>query len=144
MTFPEEYLFSSEHTWAFVEEGIATIGITQYAAEELNDILAVDLPGVGDTVELGDSFGTLESSKTVSDIISPLSGEIIEVNAAALEDPGIVNEYSYDDGWLIKVKMTEPEDLTALLNSLKYEAYLNEESEAVDDDDDFEDDDEDI
>ena len=148
MRFPDEYLFSKEHTWAFVTKDTATIGITEFAAEELNDILAADLPQVGDEIDQGESFGTLESSKTVSDIYAPVSGEIIEVNELVINAPSLINEFPYDDGWLLKVQLTDKEELTedeehtSLFDSIKYEGYINEES-ADADGDDFDDDDDD-
>ncbi|MFC1855848.1 glycine cleavage system protein GcvH [Thermodesulfobacteriota bacterium] len=145
MHFPEGLKYSEEHTWVSVEGNIATVGITEYASDELNNVLVVELPQEGDMVDQGESFGSLESSKTVSDVFAPVSGEVIDVNSDAIDDPGIVNEYPYDDGWLIKVRMNEPDELVALLSHLKYETYVDEEADedsTVNDDFDDIDDDE--
>jgi glycine cleavage system H protein len=143
MRYPEEFKYSEQHTWVYIKDGVATIGITEYAAEELNNILAVDLPSEGDMIDQGESFGTLESSKTVSDIYAPISGEVIDVNTDALDDPAIISEYPHDDGWLLKISPTdEDNELESLLSNAKYEAFIDEESEGYDDDfDDFDDED---
>lgn len=140
MHYPEELLFSEEHLWVLVKGDTATIGISEYASEELDGILAVDLPQVGDTIDQGEPIGTLESSKTVSDLYAPISGEVIEVNSDVLEDPAIINEYPYDDGWLIKIKITDEEELSSLMTNIKYDEYIEEEAEV----DDYDDEDEEL
>jgi glycine cleavage system H protein len=136
MEHPDELLYSEEHTWVSIKDDIATIGITLYAAEELDNILAVDMPQVGDIIDQGESFGTLESSKVVSDIFAPISGEVVEVNNDSVDDPAMINEYPYDDGWLIKVKPSDENEQAALLSAIKYEIYVKEEKQDDDDDDD--------
>ena len=136
MHYPEELLFSEEHLWVLVKGDTATIGISEYASEELDGILAVDLPQVGDTIDQGEPIGTLESSKTVSDLYAPISGEVIEVNSDVLEDPAIINECPYDDGWLIKIKIIDEEELSSLMTNIKYDEYIEEESDDLDDYDD--------
>ncbi|MFW5416664.1 glycine cleavage system protein GcvH [Nocardiopsis sp. CNT-189] len=112
MSVPAELSYTSEHEWVAVNEGVATVGITKYAAEALGDIVFVDPPNSGDTVSPGDTCGEIESTKSVSDLYAPVAGEVVEVNQAAVEDPEVIGSDPYGQGWLFKVELSEePKDL---------------------------------
>jgi len=113
MNFPQDLKYTKDHEWVKIEDGIATIGITEFAAGELGDIVYVEVETVGDTLDTNEVFGTVEAVKTVSDLFMPLSGEILELNEALEDSPEIVNESPYEDGWMIKVKISGelPSDL---------------------------------
>ncbi|NLN78337.1 MAG: glycine cleavage system protein GcvH [Armatimonadetes bacterium] len=113
--------YSSTHEWVFAEGDTAIIGITDYAQSELGEIVFVELPEVGIAFDKGDTFGTIESYKTVSDLVTPLSGEVIEINSALTDSPESVNDSPYDDGWIIKIKMTDPGELDRLMTQKEYE-----------------------
>jgi len=120
MAYPSELKYTEEHEWVKVDGDTVTVGITSYAAEELGDIVFVDMPGAGATVAKGDTFGTIESVKTVADLFAPVSGEIVAVNEALEDTPETVGEDPYGAGWIIKIKMSDPADLDALLSSEDY------------------------
>lgn len=120
MQFPNNLLYSKEHTWVLIEDGIGTIGITEFAQSELGEIVFVDLPSVGKTFKKDDIFGSVEALKTVSDLYMPISGTIIELNPALKESPTLVNEQPFSSGWMIKIKITRPEEGLSLLNSEQY------------------------
>ena len=113
MSNPENLRYSKEHEWLSpVEDGLATVGITAHAAEALGDIVYVQLPEVGDTVTAGDACGELESTKSVSDLYAPVSGEVTEINQEVVDDPSLVNSAPFEAGWLFRVRVsTEPEGL---------------------------------
>ena len=129
MEFPEDYKYSKEHEWVLVEGNVATIGITDFAQEQLGDIVFVELPAVGDKVSKEDAFGVVESVKAVSDIYAPVSGKVLEVNDDLPENPEMLNEDAYGDGWIIKIEMSDPEELGDLLSAAEYEEYVAEEKE---------------
>ena len=129
MEFPEDYKYSKEHEWVLVEGNVATIGITDFAQDQLGDIVFVELPAVGDKVSKEDAFGVVESVKAVSDIYAPVSGKVLEVNDDLPENPEMLNEDAYGDGWIIKIEMSDPEELNDLLSATEYEEYLAEEKE---------------
>ncbi|MEV1240728.1 glycine cleavage system protein GcvH [Nonomuraea sp. NPDC052129] len=125
---PDELSYTKEHEWvAGLDDGITvTIGITAYAAEALGDVVFVQLPEVGSTVEAGDSIGEVESTKSVSEIYTPVGGEIVEVNQAVVDDPSLANSDSYGDGWMFRVRVEgDPEDL---LTAEEYSALTSGES----------------
>lgn len=128
MTYPADLKYSKEHEWIRVDGKKATIGITEYAEDQLGDIVMVEFPSEGDLVTKDESFGVVESVKSVSDVFAPVSGKIIEVNEPLQESPGIVNEDCYGEGWLIKVELSNPADLNDLMDAKAYQAYLAEES----------------
>ncbi len=136
MEFPNGLKFSEEHLWVSVSGTIATIGITKYAAEKLGNVLFVDLPHEDESIDQSESFGTLESSKTVSDLFAPVSGKVAEVNPDLGSDPEIINEFPYDDGWLMKVELTEEDELDTLLDAAAYLHHIKEEHDHDHDDDD--------
>ena len=130
MEAPPGFKYSKEHEWVFTEESVATVGISDHAQEKLGEIVYVELPAVGDTVSKDDPFGVVESVKAVSDIYAPVSGTIVAINQDLAESPEIVNEDPYGDGWLIKVKMSDTDDLQDLMNGDEYEEMIAEEEDA--------------
>lgn len=129
MEFPEDYKYSKEHEWVLVEGTVATVGITDYAQDQLGDIVFVELPAIGDKVSKEDAFGVVESVKAVSDIYAPVSGKVLEVNDDLPENPEMLNEDAYGDGWIIKIEMSDPDELADLMNAAEYEEYVAEEKE---------------
>ena len=124
MEFPSDLKYHKEHTWAKIDGDVATIGITDYAQDQLGEVLFVDLPEVGDSITQGETFGSIESAKVSSDLYAPVSGEIIEVNEALEDEPELVNSSPYEDGWIIKVKVSDPDEAENLLDSGAYEKTL--------------------
>lgn len=120
MNFPENLKYTNEHEWIRVEGDIAYVGITDYAQEQLGDIVFVDIQAVGESLEAGETFGTIEVVKTISDLFLPIAGEILEQNEALEENPELVNQDPYGEGWLIKMK---PADLSAVEDLLDVAAY---------------------
>ena len=129
MKFPEDLHYSRSHEWVRVDGDIATVGITEYAQKELGEIVYLELPEVGHVFDADQEFGTVESVKAVSELFSPVAGEVVEINKQAVEDPAALNEDPYGDGWMIKLKLST-EDLSSLLDSAGYEAFVKEEAEA--------------
>jgi glycine cleavage system H protein len=126
--YPQDYLYSKDHEWILVQDTVGTVGITDFAQHELGDVVYVDLPEVGDAFEANEPFGSVESVKAVSEIFSPASGEIIEVNSRLEENPEIINESPHEKAWMVKVRLTNPEELKGLLSANEYEEYLQEQS----------------
>lgn len=124
MTYPENFRYTKEHEWVSAEGDTGTIGITFHAQSELGDIVYVDLPKVGATVETGQSFGSVESVKAVSDIYSPVSGEVIEINALLADAPEKLNEDPHGVAWLVKIKLADPAQVGTLLDAAAYQAYI--------------------
>ncbi|MFE9174105.1 glycine cleavage system protein GcvH [Streptomyces kebangsaanensis] len=122
MSNPQQLRYSKEHEWVSpVEDGVATIGITEFAANALGDVVYAELPAVGDTVAAGETCGELESTKSVSDLYSPVSGEVTETNQNVVDDPSLVNSAPFEGGWLFKVRLEgEPADL---LSADEYAAH---------------------
>ena len=128
--YSEENLYSKDHEWILVQDTVGTIGITDYAQHELGDVVYVDLPEVGDTFEAGDPFGSVESVKAVSEVFCPISGEVIEVNSKLEESPELINQSPHEKAWMIKVRITNPDELKELLGAEEYEEYLQEQAES--------------
>ena len=124
MSYPEHFRYSKEHEWVAVEGGIGTIGITDHAQAELGDIVYVDLPKVGSTTKQGDTLGSVESVKAVSDIYSPVSGEVVEINEALGQTPEKLNQEPHGGAWLVKVKLASPDEVNSLMNAADYETYI--------------------
>lgn len=124
MEVREELLYTKEHEWVAIEDAVATIGITDYAQSELGDIVFLELPEVGTTVKQMEAFGTIEAVKAVSDIYSPVSGEIIEVNSSLEDEPDQINSDPYGDGWMIKMKMSDEAELDDLLSAGEYKDLI--------------------
>ncbi|WP_028813815.1 glycine cleavage system protein GcvH [Streptomyces flavidovirens] len=122
MSNPQQLRYSKEHEWlSTAEDGVATVGITEFAANALGDVVYADLPAAGDTVSAGETCGELESTKSVSDLYSPVSGEVVESNQDVVDDPSLVNSAPFEGGWLFKVRVTdEPGDL---LSADEYDAF---------------------
>jgi glycine cleavage system H protein len=129
MEFPEDLKYSKEHEWVLVEGNVATVGITDYAQDQLGDIVFVELPAVGDKVSKEDAFGVVESVKAVSDIYAPVSGKVLEVNDDLPENPEMLNEDPYGDGWIIKIEMSDRDELDDLMAAAEYEQHVAEEKE---------------
>ncbi len=123
---PENLHYSKDHEWVEVDGGIATIGITDYAQHALGDVVYVELPKTGDTFDAHEVIGSVESVKAVSEIFTPVGGEVVEVNEELNDTPESVNEDPYGNAWLIKVKMTNPGEADAMLSSEEYEEFLSE------------------
>ncbi len=126
MDFPEELKYSKEHMWVRVENGIAVIGITDYAQDELGLIASIELPDEGDEIEQDDSFGSIEGRKTVAELYAPLSGTVEAVNRELLDNPGLINDDPYDGGWLIEASFDDPDDLKGLMSAEDYADYVVE------------------
>lgn len=129
MEFPEGLKYSKEHEWVLVEDRVATIGITDYAEQELGDIVYVELPEVGEKVVKDDPFGAVESVKAVSDVYAPVSGAVLEVNDALAESPETINDDPYGDGWMVRVEMTDTDDLKDLMSAEEYAEYVEQQKE---------------
>ncbi|MDE0638799.1 MAG: glycine cleavage system protein GcvH [Candidatus Poribacteria bacterium] len=124
---PQDLKYNESHEWVKPEDDIATIGITDYAQSEIQDIVYVELPEVGTHLTHKTEFGVIESVKAAFDLYAPVSGEVIEVNESLLDTPEQVNESPYDDGWFLKIKMTDSSELDALLDADSYQAYIEAE-----------------
>ncbi len=133
MDFPEGLKYSKEHEWVLVEDDVAIIGITEFAQGELGDIVFVELPEVGEKISKDDPFGSLESVKAVSDIFAPISGAVVEINDDLKENPEAINEDPYGDGWMIKVQMTDMDELKDLMSSDDYAEFIEQQKEEDDD-----------
>jgi glycine cleavage system H protein len=125
---PENLRYTKEHEWVRVEGDTGTIGITFHAQTELGDIVYVDLPKPGTVIQQGKTIGSVESVKAVSDIYTPVSGEVVEVNALLAESPEILNKDPYGSGWLVKIKLSEPAEAGQLLTAAEYQAFAGSES----------------
>jgi glycine cleavage system H protein len=127
MTYPETYKYTKEHEWVSVVDGEGTIGITDHAQHELGNIVFVDLPKVGSQVTKGHTFGSVESVKAVSDIYSPVSGEVSAINELLGKSPEKLNEDPHGDAWLIKVKLTAVDEINELMSAPDYQKYIGAE-----------------
>jgi glycine cleavage system H protein len=128
MTVPADLQYTAEHEWVAIKDNTATVGVTAYAAEALGDVVYVSAPAAGTSVQAGEPCGEVESVKSVSDIYSPVDGEVTEVNEGVEEDPGIVNADPYGEGWLFKVQLSA-EEPSGLLSSDEYSALTAEDKE---------------
>lgn len=124
MEFPEDLRFSKEHEWVSLADGVATIGISDFAQDELGDIVFVETPEKGAALARGETFGVAESVKTVSDLYCPVTGEVVEVNNKLEDAPELVNKSPYQDGWMIKVKLSNLSELDNLMSAKEYENYV--------------------
>jgi glycine cleavage system H protein len=125
LSVPEDLLYTKSHEWVRIEDGTATIGITDHAQAELGDVVFVELPDEGATFDAGDSFGTVESVKAVSDLYTPVGGEVVEVNSSLEDAPEKINEDPYGEGWIVKLRTSDEADL---LSPEEYEKVVEEES----------------
>jgi len=126
MSFPKKFKYTKEHEWIDLEGAKGTVGVTSYAVEQLGDIVHVDLPEVGKAFKAGDSFGTIESTKTVSDLYMPVSGKITDVNRAVVSAPESLQQDTYEKGWLVKLELTNTSETSSLLDASAYEAFTKE------------------
>ncbi len=124
MKIPEDLRYSKEHEWVRLEGDVATIGITDYAQGELGDIVFVEVDTIGDTVATEEVFGTIEAVKTVSDMFSPLAGEVLEFNERLEDDPELVNTDPYNEGWIVKFKVSDASEVEGLLSAADYAALI--------------------
>jgi glycine cleavage system H protein len=124
-SYPDDLHYHPEHDWARIEGDVATFGITWYAQDSLGEVVFFDPPAVGKTVAAGDSYTEVESVKAVSDVVAPMSGEIVEVNAALADSPQQINEDPYGEGWLVKVRLSDPSQADALMDAAAYQATLS-------------------
>jgi glycine cleavage system H protein len=124
MNFPENLLYTKDHEWVRIDGEIAVVGITEFAQSELGDIVFVEIDTVGETIEAEQVFGSVEAVKTVSDLFMPLSGEIMEFNGLLDTAPETVNSDPYGDGWMVKVKMSNADDISNLLSAADYKALI--------------------
>ena len=129
MEFPEELQYTRDHEWVSIDGAVATIGITEHAQSELGEVVFVELPAVGDRVERGDPFGVVESTKAVSDVYAALAGEVSEINDDLPENPEMLNEDPYGDGWMVKMVLLEPEDKEGLMTAAENMAFVEESEE---------------
>ena len=125
MNIPSDLLYSNDHEWIKLEEEIATIGITDFAQQELGDIVYIEIETVGDNLEKEQVFGTVEAVKTVSDLFMPISGEVLELNPALEDTPETVNYEPYESGWIIKIKIENPSQLKHLLSAEQYKQLIH-------------------
>jgi glycine cleavage system H protein len=128
MEFPEELKYTKEHEWIRTEGARARIGITDYAQDALGDVVYVDIPELGTEVRGGEPFGEVESTKSVSDVYAPVSGTVVERNAALAEAPELVNEDPYGEGWMIVVEPSDPSEMGGLMDAASYRAFTETES----------------
>jgi len=128
MTFhiPEEYYYSKDHEWAQVDENIVTVGITEFAQDQLGEIVYVELPEEGQKVTQNQTFGVVESVKAASDLYAPVSGTVIEVNAALGEDPSVLNDDTMNEGWMIRIEMDSEKELANLMRAPDYKKLISE------------------
>ncbi|HEY3203538.1 MAG TPA: glycine cleavage system protein GcvH [Thermoanaerobaculia bacterium] len=125
----EELRYTDSHEWVRVEGEIGTVGITDHAQKQLGEIVYLELPEVGHLYNAGDEFGTVESVKAVSELFTPVSGEIVEVNKSAVSEPGIINDDPFGDGWLIRLKLSTDQEVARLMSAEDYAKYVREEEE---------------
>lgn len=122
--YPSEYLYTEEHEWIRVEDDVCVLGITDFAQQELGEVVFVELPEVGQVFDASDEIGTIESVKAVAEIFTPVAGEVIEVNETVVDDPELVNDDPHGEGWLVKIRFSSAADLKSLMDAEKYAAYV--------------------
>jgi glycine cleavage system H protein len=121
---PDDRKYTQEHEWILIEDGVGTIGVTDFAAGELGDVVFVELPEAGSEFSQGDTVGTIESVKAVADLYLPVSGEVVEINEAVVDSPELVNSDPMDEGWLVKVRLSETSEVDQLMDAAAYNALL--------------------
>jgi glycine cleavage system H protein len=126
-SYPDGLVYHPEHDWARIDGDEATMGITWFAQDALGELVHYEPPAVGATLTKDEAYGEVESVKAVSDVVAPLSGEVLEVNAKAVEEPEIVNEDPYGDGWLVRIRMSDPSEVDSLLDVEAYRAHVAEQ-----------------
>ena len=126
MAHPTDRSYSKDHEWVLVDGDVATIGISDFAQDQLGEVVYVDMPAEGDVLTAGEAFGEIESVKSVSELIAPVSGEVVEVNSALGDSPETVNADAHGAGWMVKVRFTDESELDALLSGEDYDAFITE------------------
>jgi glycine cleavage system H protein len=126
--YPNDYRYTKDHEWIKLDGAVGTIGITDYAQAELGDVVFVELPKPGTQVKAGQSFGTVESVKAVSEIFSPVSGEVVETNAALADSPEKINQDPHGAAWLVKVRLADLKEVSGLMDAAAYQAYIAEKA----------------
>lgn len=126
MNCPDHLKYTEEHEWILIEDDVVTIGITDFAQEQLGDVVFVELPEIGDSLESGKPFGVVESVKAVSDVYAPLSGEVVEVNTDLPDEPELINRSPYDDGWMVKIRLADPTELDDLMDAEDYRSQIED------------------
>ncbi len=126
-SIPTELLYTDDHEWARIEGNLATVGITQFAVDQLGDVTQVELPKEGEILKQRDPFGTVESVKAVSDLFAPLSGKVVKTNTPLRDSPESVNEDPYDAGWMIQIELSSPDEAAKLMNAAAYATLLKEQ-----------------
>lgn len=124
MTFPDHLKYTKEHEWILIEGDTGTIGITDYAQGELGDIVFIELPPAGKVVKAHETFGTIEAVKAVSDLFVPVSGSIVEINPSLEKTPEVVNKDPYGEGWMLKIKLSDPSEVATLLSASAYKGII--------------------
>lgn len=127
MDFPEDLRYTREHEWARKKGQLVVVGITDFAQDQLGDVVYVELPTVGDPVKKGESFGVVESTKAVSELFSPLTGKVVEVNDPLTDAPETINEDPYEEGWMIAIEPSDPKELDALMDAKAYRTFVEEQ-----------------
>lgn len=127
MQYPDDLRYTAEHEWARLEGGLVTVGITSYATEQLGDVVFVELPDVGRHLDAAKAFGVVEAVKTVSDLFAPVAGQVVAVNDALSDNPALVNQAPFGEGWMIRVKPDNAEDLKRLMNHEDYAQLVEQE-----------------
>jgi len=125
-TYPNDLLYTEDHEWARPEGNLVTVGISQFAVDQLGDVTQVDLPREGEILKRNDPFGSVESVKAVSDLLSPISGKVVKVNTTLQDSPEYVNEEPYDGGWMIQIEASSLDELPKLMDATAYETFLKE------------------
>ena len=129
MDYPEDLRYTSEHEWARAEDGRVRVGITDFAQDALGDVVYVDVPEEGTEVQAGEAFGEVESTKSVSDLFSPVSGRVVERNPRLADNPELINQEPYGEGWIIAVEMAEPSELQGLMDATAYRRLVEQAAE---------------
>ena len=127
MAYPDDVRYTAEHEWARLDNGIVTVGITSYASDQLGDVVFVELPEVGKRIEAMKPFGVVEAVKTVSDLYAPVAGVVTEVNGALTDNPGLVNQSPFGEGWMLRIRADAGADLKTLMSSTEYERHVEEQ-----------------
>ena len=125
-TYPNDLLYTEDHEWARVEGNLVTVGVSQFAVEQLGDVTQVDLPREGEMLKQHDAFGSVESVKAVSDLFAPVAGKVVKVNTTLQDSPEYVNEDPYDGGWMIQIEVSSQDDVKKLMDAAAYEVFLKE------------------
>ena len=127
--YPSDYLYSKEHEWVDVQDDVCVVGITEFAQQELGEVVFVEMPEVGQVFDAGDEIGTIESVKAVAEVYTPVAGEVLEVNDAVVDDPEVLNDDPHKEGWLVKIRFSSASDLKDLMKADAYEQYVKDGGE---------------